>query len=152
MIDGYLRRLASQDTRCRLVLGRLTHAFLGLRAHHAPGFARVDDYARERLVLAARTLEGAAAVANRLATLPLVTQAFEAGILTWAHVRLLARVATPEAESRWVDIARTGPCGRSRHSSGPRIVRRLPKTATMSRGSACESAARGAPCDSGVTS
>ena len=106
LIDGYLRRLASQDARCRLVLGRIAHAFLSGRAHNALGFARVDDYARERLGLSARTLESAAAVATRLATLPAATSAFEAGALTWAHVRLLARVATPETEARWLEAAR----------------------------------------------
>src|SRR5438094_8800475 len=38
--------------------------------------------------------------------LPAVTAAFEAGALTWAHVRLLARVATAETEAGWVELAR----------------------------------------------
>jgi len=106
VIDGYLRRLASQEARCRLVLGRLAQTFLARQGHHALGFARIDDYARERLGLSGRTLESAAAVAKSLARLPALRHAFEAGDLTWAHVRLLARIATPETESEWLGRAR----------------------------------------------
>src|ERR1043165_4357326 len=79
VIDGYLRRLSSQEAQCRLVLGRLAHVFLRRRAHHALGFARLDDYARERLGWSGRTLESTATVAQRLARLPAGTGAVRAG-------------------------------------------------------------------------
>src|SRR5205814_4926458 len=56
--------------------------------------------------LSGRTLEGAAAVAKALAGLRALTTAFELGELTWAHVRLLARVATPATEVEWLALAR----------------------------------------------
>ena len=106
VLDGYLRRLSSQEARCRLVFGRLAERFLRSRGHHALGFARLDDYGRECLGLSGRTLESAATVAKALAHLAAMTAAFEAGELSWAHVRLLARVATPETETDWLALAR----------------------------------------------
>src|SRR5207237_9900894 len=88
LIDGYLRRLASQEARCRLILSRLVAVFLRTQAHHALGFARLDDYARERLGWSGRTLQSAAAVAKRLQQLPRLTRAFEVGELPWAYVRV----------------------------------------------------------------
>ena len=49
LIDGYLRRLASQNARCRAIFGRLARCFVARNAHHDLGFARLDDYGRERL-------------------------------------------------------------------------------------------------------
>jgi len=51
------------------------------------------------LGLSGRTLQDAAAVVKSLAMLPILTEAFEAGRLTWAHVRVLVRVATPETQA-----------------------------------------------------
>src|SRR2546426_9578270 len=76
LIDGYLRRLSSQEARCRLVLGRLAQVFLRVRGHYALGFARLDDYGRERLGLSGRTLESTAAGAGAPASLPAVARAF----------------------------------------------------------------------------
>jgi len=41
VIDGYLRRLAAQEARCRTVLGRLARAFLKRRGQRVLGFARL---------------------------------------------------------------------------------------------------------------
>src|SRR6266446_4436921 len=69
LLDGYLRRLARQEALGRDVLGSLARAFLGQRGQHALGFARVRDYARERLGLSARELQSLAHVSARLAEL-----------------------------------------------------------------------------------
>jgi len=44
VLDDWLRRLTSQDSRCRRVLGQLAAAFLRRAGHHELGFARVGDY------------------------------------------------------------------------------------------------------------
>src|SRR5437016_9364317 len=106
VIDGYLRRLASQEARCRFVLGRLAALLLRRQAHYALGFARLDDYARERLGWSGRTLQEVSAVATALARRPWIARAFEVGELTWAHVRALARVATADSEAEWLEVAR----------------------------------------------
>ena len=106
VLDGWLRRLASQETRCRAVLGRLASAFLKRRGQHELGFSRLDDYARERLGLSGRKLQSLATVVRRLDRLPALRAAFEAGLLSWAQVRLLAGVATAETEGDWLALAR----------------------------------------------
>src|SRR2546425_5302034 len=107
VLDGYLRRLARQDALCRRVLGQLAAAFLARRGHHKLGFARLGDYARERLGLSAREVQELARVADGLERLPGVAAGFDRGELSWSHVRLLVAAATPETETAWVECART---------------------------------------------
>src|SRR5262245_47005383 len=89
VLDGYLRRLASQEARCRTVLGRLARRFLRTSGHHTLGFARIGDYSREQLGLSGRELQSLATVSERLERLPAVRAAFAAGQVSWAQVRLL---------------------------------------------------------------
>jgi len=106
VIDGYLRRLTAQDAHCRAVLGRLARAFLRRRGQHVLGFARLGDYARERLGRSARELQSLAAVTERLEALSAIRDAFEGGEISWTQVRLLVAVATPETERAWLELAR----------------------------------------------
>src|SRR5262249_12326169 len=106
VLDGWLRRLAAQDSRCRAVLGRLAHAFLRRRGQHQLGFSRVDDYARERLGLSGRELQSLATVGLRLDGLTWRHPAGDRRPLPWASVGLLPGVATPEDEDRWLEVAR----------------------------------------------
>src|SRR5437879_13756801 len=76
VLDGWLRRLAAQDTRGRMVLGRLARAFLRRRGHHELGFSRLGDYSRERLGLSARELQRLPTVSARLQRLPPPPAAF----------------------------------------------------------------------------
>src|SRR5712692_2466157 len=89
VLDGSLRRLARHEAQCRLVLGRLAHRFLKGAGQHTLGFARLSDYARERLGLSAREVQSLAAVAERAAALPATEAAFTNGELSWAQLRLL---------------------------------------------------------------
>src|SRR6266404_5803231 len=106
VVDGYLRRLSSQEARCRRVLGTLASDFLRRRAHHALGFVRVDDYTRERLGLSGRELQSAAQVVGGLRELPTLAAAFDEGTLSWTQARLLVAVARPGTEAAWLAIAR----------------------------------------------
>jgi hypothetical protein len=106
VLDGYLRRLASQNSRCRTVLGRLAKRFLARSLYHELGFARLADYARERLAISARELESLAAASAALKRLPDVRDAFERGELSWSQLRLLIGVATPDTQATWLDLAR----------------------------------------------
>lgn len=69
------------------------------------GFARAGDYARERLGLSARSLQDLARVDALLEELPQLEAALVSGALSWTQVRLVARVATPADEARWVAYA-----------------------------------------------
>jgi hypothetical protein len=106
VLDGWLRRLARQEALARLVLGRLARAFLRRRGHHLLGFARLDDWARERLGLSGREVQSLAMVAERLRGLPVLGDAFAAGALSWAQLRLLVGVATAETQEEWLEVAR----------------------------------------------
>jgi hypothetical protein len=106
VLDPYLHRLASQEARCRRVLGALAREFLRRDAHHALGFARLDDYAHERLDISGRELQSAARVVAAQAGLPALAAAFDCGTLSWTQVRLLVPVARPETEAQWLVLAR----------------------------------------------
>jgi hypothetical protein len=105
VLDGWLRRLAAQEAPCRILLGSLARRFLARRGHHELGFGRLGDFSRERLGLSARELQSLATVSTRLERLPRLRAAFIDGALSWAQVRLLAAVATPEDEVEWFECA-----------------------------------------------
>src|SRR5437762_10678553 len=106
VLDGYLRRLASQNCRCRAVLGRLARRFLARSGHHELGFARLGDYGRQQLGMSAREIQSLAAVSMALERLPAVRAAFERGEVSWSQARLLIGVATPDTERDWLERAR----------------------------------------------
>jgi hypothetical protein len=87
---------------CRWPAGR---AFLRRRGHQRLGFARLGDYTRERLGLGAREVQELARVATQLEALPALADAFEAGLLSWAHIRVLTRVATADDARAWLQRA-----------------------------------------------
>ena len=106
MLDRHLRRLARGEASGRLVLGRLAAVFLGRRGQQALGFASLADYARERLGLSGREVQSLATVAQRADGLPVVTAAFGRGEISWAQLRLLVGVVTPDTQEQWLALAR----------------------------------------------
>ena len=105
LLDGLLRRLSRQEALGRRVLGRLADRFIATGAHNRLGFARVGDYARERLGISGRELHSLAAVSRRLDTLPALGSAFENGRINWARLRTIAPVATSETAAYWLGLA-----------------------------------------------
>ena len=69
------------------------------------GFARLADYARERVGISGRQLQDLAHTSARLSVLPRVEVALASELLAWSQARLIARVATHEDEARWLDFA-----------------------------------------------
>src|SRR5437764_287079 len=65
-------------------------------------------YSRGRLGISARELQSLATVGARLERLPRLRAAFVDGVLSWAQIRLLTTVATPEDEAEW--LARAERC------------------------------------------
>jgi hypothetical protein len=106
VLDGHLRRLARGDARSRLILGQLAAAFLRRRGQQKLGFVRLDDYARERLRVSGRELQSLATVARRLKDLPHLRSAFDGGDVSWAQLRLLVAIVTPETQEHWLSQAR----------------------------------------------
>jgi hypothetical protein len=110
-LDVRLRGLSGQEAHCRVLLGRLAGPFLRDRAHRALGFARLNDYTRERLGCSAREVQSLGRVAERLQTLPLIAAAFARGELCWTRLRDLVEVAKPADEEGWLALIR-GPGAR----------------------------------------
>ncbi len=98
-------RLAAREAQCRLVQAQLIAAFMKRRLWRPLGFVRLPDYAAERLGLRARSLQEDARVATALDLLPTIRRALETGAIRWTHARLLAGVATPAFEDRWLRLA-----------------------------------------------
>jgi hypothetical protein len=69
------------------------------------GFARLGDYATERLQINTRTAQEMARVAVALEALPALRRASDEGVLNSSKVRELVRVATPENEGEWIEWA-----------------------------------------------
>jgi hypothetical protein len=106
-LDLELRLLARREALGRVALGNVAEAFLRAETHGALGFARVSDYASERLGMSASQFHEHARVARELRRLPLVARAFEAGEIGWTKLRELVGAATPSTQRGWLRIAQT---------------------------------------------
>jgi hypothetical protein len=106
VLDQWLRRLARQEALGRCVLGRIASVFLARRSHHRLGFARLGDYARERLGISGRELQSVAHVTASLERLPKIRDAFERGEVSSAALRILVDAASDSTEDHWLSLAR----------------------------------------------
>src|SRR2546422_7946415 len=72
------------------------------------GFRSCADWLSWRVGLAPGAAREKVRVARALSTLPLLAQALARGELSYAKVRALTRVATPETEERLLGVGRGG--------------------------------------------
>ncbi len=86
----------------RRVLAALAGRLVERRRFEPLGYARLGDYARERLGVSARTVQELARVESRLLELPRLEAALVSGRLPWSKVRLLARFVTTEDEGDFI--------------------------------------------------
>lgn len=106
--EDRLVALARSSGPLRRVLAALAARLLDLRSAEGEsacerlGYARLGDYARERLGVSGRTLQELARVGRQLAGLPGLEAALVSGGLPWSKVRLLARFVTPDDEACWI--------------------------------------------------
>lgn len=91
----------------RRELGCAARVFVERRLYRRIGFARLGDYARERLGISGRTLQEAAEVATRLDALPAISRAYDRSELSWARARALCAIASVEDEEQWLEVARS---------------------------------------------
>jgi hypothetical protein len=104
-LDRELRCLSRRDAEGRRVLGLLAHRFIELRGYEFLGFARLSDYATERLGCSGRQVEESARVAHLLSGLRQIEAAFLEGRIGWSKVRLLVSLCTPDNETKWLEVA-----------------------------------------------
>jgi len=100
-LDGSLASLARAEAGLRLRLGQV----LGRGQHFELGFSSVAAYALERCDRSVRWVEAARCLARRLEPLPELRRAMAFGSISWSMGELLARVAQPEDEARWIAAA-----------------------------------------------
>jgi len=104
-VETRLAELARSGAPLRRVLAALAGRLVATRAWDRLGYVRLRDYAVERLGLSPRQAQDLAHVDRELGWLPSIEAAFVAGRITWTKARLLCRVATPEDEEPWLDLA-----------------------------------------------
>jgi hypothetical protein len=104
--ESRLAQLTAAAGPLRRTLAAICARLLDTQAFERLCFARLRDYARERVGLSARQLQDLAHAHRAFATLPGLERALVANELPWSKVRLLVRVATPEDEAAWIDRAR----------------------------------------------
>jgi hypothetical protein len=104
--EADLLLLVRSHAPVRRAMAALAHRLVARCAWERLGFARLRDYAVERLGYSARSIHDLAHVHDALAQLPRIDAAFVRGDIPWTKARLLARVATAGDETLWLDRAR----------------------------------------------
>ena len=94
--------LAALESRCRIIQASLVAQLMRRKSWEDLGFARLGDYAVERLGLRARTLQDDARVVTAFESLPALQRAFNLRHINWTHARLVTTVATPQSERYWL--------------------------------------------------
>jgi hypothetical protein len=103
-LDGALASLARGEAALRLRLGQVLEV-ASRGACFALGFSSVAAYALERCDRSVRWAEAARCLARRVEALPELRAALALGKVSWSMGELLARVAQPEDEARWLESA-----------------------------------------------
>ncbi len=105
-LNQHILALAKELHINAAALGRSAAALQRVEAWRHLGFASAGHYARDRLGVSLSSLKQKRALARRLATLPHLAQALEAGQLGTVAASLVARIATAKTERSWVERAR----------------------------------------------
>src|SRR5262245_6982189 len=104
-LDAALAARSQSEAALRLRLGQALEA-ASRSACFDLGFSSLTAYALERSERRGRWVEGARCLARRLEALPALRRAVACGQVSWSKAVLVARVATPNDEARWVEAAR----------------------------------------------
>ena len=101
-----LSRLARQRARADAEEGRWLLKARRSAAHAHMGFGSFAEYVERCFGYCGRSTHEKLRVAEALEHLPVLAQALESGTLCWSALRELTRVATPETEAIWLEVAR----------------------------------------------
>ncbi len=130
LLDRYLLRLSRYESVCRLRLGRLAAHLLDARGYHDLGFARLADYAIERLGLSGRELQSVARVWRAVDAIPRLAEAYRSGRVNWTKLRMLCEVVSEETVDDWITRAEAMStrelAAHIKDSPGPPALRRHP--------------------------
>jgi hypothetical protein len=103
-LDGALASLAREETALRLRLGQALEV-MSRGGFFELGFSSVGAYAIERCERSVRWAEAARCLARRVEQLPGLRGAMAFGKVSWSMGELLARVAQPDDEAHWLEVA-----------------------------------------------
>ncbi len=106
-LDRRLGALCHERGPLRAVVARIAARLVSLCAWERIGYARLSDYAVERLELSARSVQSLAQIGLRLPKQPRLEDALVSGTLGWTKVRLLAHLPPGEDEAAWIAHARS---------------------------------------------
>ena len=101
-----LRELAGQIHAANAELVALLSRFDALGGWHGIGIRSLGHWASIHLGIDVRTAAHQTQVGHRLAALPAIAAAAAAGELGWSKLQLVARVAEPASEAKWLGLAR----------------------------------------------
>src|SRR5688572_10992902 len=115
-LDATLASLAREEGALRLRLGQLLEV-LGCGAVFDLGFSSLGAYGVERCERSVRWVEAARCLARRVEALPSLRRAMATGKVSWSMGEVLARVATPADEQRWLTLAESRTVRQMRESA-----------------------------------
>src|SRR3954471_18535390 len=101
-----LSRIAKARAQLDWEEGAALLAALRAGVHIHLGFGSFNEYVERLLGYGPRWTEERLRVAEALETLPDLAKTLRAGDLSWSAARELTRVATPESERQWLEVAR----------------------------------------------
>src|ERR671911_377769 len=105
-VSAALRELAGQIHAANAELVVLLSRFDALGGWHGIGIRSLGHWASIHLGIDVRTAAHQTQVGHRLAALPAIAAAAAAGELGWSKLQLVARVAEPASEAKWLGLAR----------------------------------------------
>ncbi len=100
-----LSRLAKERAAADAEEGRWLLCALRSAAHVHLGFGTFGEYIERLFGYKPRSTQEKLRVAEALEQLPAIARALEEGALNWSAVRELTRVAVPETEQEWLEVA-----------------------------------------------
>jgi HAMP domain-containing protein len=103
-LDARLALLAREEAPLRLRLGQALEVLQGGKVFDL-GFSSLSAYVLERCDRSVRWAEAARCLARRVEALPGLRHAIAAGAISWSMAELVARVAQPGDETRWLEAA-----------------------------------------------
>jgi hypothetical protein len=101
-----LSRLARQRAAADAEEGRWLLAARRAAAHVHLGFGSFNEYVERLFGYQPRSTQEKLRVAEALEDLPALERTLRQGGLNWSAVRELTRVAVPETEQQWLEVAR----------------------------------------------
>jgi hypothetical protein len=105
-VSAALRELAGQIHAANAELVGLLSRFDALGGWHGIGIRSLGHWASIHLGIDVRTAAQQTQVGHRLAALPAIAAAAAVGELGWSKLQLVARVAEPASEAKWLGLAR----------------------------------------------